>query len=129
MTGYAVLDVLLGAVLVAFGVLASALSDRTRGIRLMRESAREAAVKTRHVAESVEPIEPVELSRKPRATRLPKDAAMDDGAEDVIAALIAAGFKKGIATEATWGCTAVERATITDWTRAALRRVAKGSAA
>jgi Holliday junction resolvasome RuvABC DNA-binding subunit len=52
----------------------------------------------------------------------------DAMADDVIAALMAAGYKKPIATEAALGCGQAERATIEHWTRAALRRCAKGVA-
>jgi hypothetical protein len=58
----------------------------------------------------------------------PKAVASTAGGEDVIAALVAAGYKKPIATEATWACTADERATIERWTAAALRRCARGGA-
>ena len=41
-------------------------------------------------------------------------------------ALVAAGYKKPVATEATWACGAGERASIEGWTAAALRRCARG---
>jgi Holliday junction resolvasome RuvABC DNA-binding subunit len=53
-----------------------------------------------------------------------KVQASTDGSADVIAALVQAGYKKPEAAEATWGCSAAERATIERWTGAALRRCA-----
>jgi hypothetical protein len=68
---------------------------------------------------------PVEALRptKPHAPR-----PSTDGAEDVVAALVAAGYKKQIAADAALACSGAERATIEDWTRAALRRCARGVA-
>ena len=144
MTGTDFLYMLLGAVLVTGGILAAALADRIRGIRQTRET-RETR-ETRHASRSApspadtifvpdEPlriIEPVDLLRdkqaaSKRAAKTAKAAKPqeDDGAEDVIAALVASGYKKPIAVEATWGCTVAERATIEEWTLAALRRCAR----
>jgi hypothetical protein len=133
---------LLGATLVAIGVLAAAVADRIRGLRVLRETlARvqalegELFIPTRSrpttsassapLASVVTPaniVPPVEALRptKPHATR-----PSTDGAEDVVAALVAAGYKKQIATDAALACSGAERATIEDWTRAALRRCAR----
>lgn len=131
--------VLLGAVLVAIGVLAGGLADRLRGIRFTR-----ATPPLHRAGFSVPPhpatidasesrqLEPTRSS--PRApsrgsqplaggTRPPESA----DADDVIAALVAAGYKKPIATEAARGCREAERVTVEHWTRAALRRCAKGA--
>jgi len=120
-----VLPTLLGAALVAIGVLAAALADRIRGVRPAREPvpASRAARAPRAAIEVVEP-EPTPAPKPERAIREKPKA--QDGAEDVIAALVGAGYKKPIATEATWACSQAERATIEDWTRAALRRCARG---
>jgi hypothetical protein len=65
---------------------------------------------------------------KQRAPKAPSSspAKPDGGGEDVIAALIAAGYKKPVASDAAWACTSAERATIEAWTCAALRRCARG---
>jgi len=127
-----VLMMLLGAALVAVGVLANALADRIRGLKIAREAApRERASRVQSAPAIIPVIEP-ELVRPapakpPRAPRIePKPTAMTEGGEDVIAALVAAGYKKPIATEATWACGAGERASIEGWTAAALRRCARG---
>jgi len=128
-TETAALNMLFGATLVTFGVLASALADRIRGIRLAREAAPR---ESRRVAEPLRVIESesVELLPslpKPERSRAPRsETKMQTAADDVIAALVAAGYKKPIATEATWGCSAADRETIEGWTRAALRRCAQG---
>ena len=127
-----VLMMLLGAALVAVGVLANALADRIRGLKIAREAApRERASRVQSAPAIIPVIEP-ELVRPapakpPSAPRIePKPTAMTEGGEDVIAALVAAGYKKPIATEATWACGAGERASIEGWTAAALRRCARG---
>jgi len=68
------------------------------------------------------PISKSERARAPRSQSKAQQAAADD----VIAALVAAGHKKQVATEAVWGCSAAERATVEDWARASLRRCARG---
>jgi hypothetical protein len=133
-----ILFMLLGAALVAVGVLSSALADRIRGIKLVREvQSRERASRAQSVAAAIPVVAPAELLRAappfaaakpPRVPRAEsKPVAATDGGEDVIAALIGAGYKKPIATEATWACTAVERATVESWTASALRRCARGA--
>jgi hypothetical protein len=134
MTGTVILSMLLGAALVAIGILAAALSDRIRGIRLVRERAiptpREQTIRANRTAAA--PIEVVEaelVPAKPRAPRADSKIEPKTNTEvnDVIAALVAAGYKKVTATEAAWGCSQAERATIELWTRAALRRCAQGA--
>lgn len=136
MTGTSILNMLFGAALVALGVLAAALADRIRSARFGRESSTTAVRETRRA-----PIHVVEHERAPRTEHQIRDAVFGLGkrvaekheartqatAEDVIAALVAAGYKKPVAAEATWGCTAAERATVENWTRSALRRCAKGA--
>jgi len=123
------LSMLFGAALVALGVLAAALADRIRGLRISREAASRERTSRTHSAPAVIPV--VELhppaATKPRQPREPKAAPTStDGADDVIAALIGAGYKKPIATEATWACSAADRATVEGWTASALRRCARG---
>lgn len=122
-----ILYMLLGAVLVMLGILAAALSDRLRGICLVRE----VAPRERPARAAISVIEPVEVFRaapaKQRSPRVESKAApSSEGGDDVIAALVAAGYKKAIATEATWACGTGERASIEGWTAAALRRCARG---
>jgi hypothetical protein len=140
MTGSDALHILFGAALVAIGVIAAAvapaLADRIRHGRTPREATtRERAPreKTAHAARTAIPVvEPADLLRAsaPKAPRAPRNepkvVASTDGGDDVIAALVAAGYKKPIATEATWACSSAERTTVESWTAAALRRCARG---
>lgn len=123
-----VLLMLFGATLMAVGVLASALADRVRGLRVSRDTAPRGRVQAASPAIPV--VEAADLPVKPaaRVRAEPKSAAPKggDGGEDVIAALVAAGYKRPIATEATWACGAGERASIEGWVACALRRCARG---
>ena len=130
---------LFGAALVCLGILASALADRIRGLRVSREGRegresttreRSSRVATPAPRGPIQVVEAAELPRKPAATRRATETKTqaEDGADDVIAALVASGYKKPLATEATWACTSVERASIEGWTAAALRRCARGVA-
>jgi hypothetical protein len=130
-----VLFMLLGAALVAVGVLAAALAERLRGLRGTREVApreRPSRAPAAHSARTAIPVvETAELFRaptppKPQRRVEPKPQPSADGADDVIAALVASGYKKPIATEATWACSIAERATVEGWTASALRRCARG---
>jgi len=137
-TAATVLSMLLGAALVAIGVLAAALADRVRGLRVSREAAPRERASRATIAQpqrsAIPVVEAEELLRsvpvavtKPRAPRTePKVPASIEGGDDVIAALVASGYKKPVATEATWACTSAERATVEGWTTAALRRCARG---
>lgn len=123
MTAAAALHMLLGAALVALGVIAAALADRIRGLRVAREPERSRRA----------PIEVVESRPEPKAKAKSGESALagqkaQGMADEVLSALIAAGYKKPVASEAVWGCSAQERETIEHWTRAALRRCAKGAA-
>ena len=100
-------NVLLGAALVAIGVLAAAIADRIRGLHRTRERV------SRHLAGS---------SSKPRAPRCDTTTTADDASDAVIGALITAGYPKRVAVAATAGCAPDQRATIESWTRGALRR-------
>ena len=132
---------LFGAALVCLGILASALADRIRGLRVSRDGrdvreGRESTARERSsrvVAASsprgpIQVVEAAEAPRKPAVTRRASETKTqaEEGGDDVIAALVASGFKKAQATEATWACTPSERATVEHWTAAALRRCARG---
>jgi hypothetical protein len=123
------LHVLVGAILVAIGILAAALADRIRGLRVSSRAA-EAPQSRRPVAEPIRVATPVDLVQSPpvaakRKSDLP--AQTRGMADEVIAALVAAGYKKPVATDAVWDCGQSERATAESWTLAALRRCAKGA--
>lgn len=132
------LYMLLGAAFVAIGVLAAALADRIRGLRISRDAAprdrgdRAPSVPAQPARAAIPVVDHAELHRatppkQPRPPRAePKVVASSEGGDDVISALVAAGFKKPVATEATWACTAAERATVEIWTATALRRCARG---
>jgi len=128
-----ILSMLLGAALVALGVLAAALADRIRGIRA-REIAAPRRASVQATSRVIEPAEvlveaPAITRRQARGSKT-QDAAqrLDGMAGDVVAALVAAGYRKSVAAEAVEGCGATERATIEGWTTAALRRCTKGGA-
>ncbi|MBA3672250.1 MAG: hypothetical protein H0W68_09545 [Gemmatimonadaceae bacterium] len=133
--------VVLGAALVAIGVLAAALADRIRGVRLERAAtpyanraiaaASPVALTPRAATMSIlSPVGPLPREDVPKLgrsrARRGESKPQDSSADDVIAALVAAGYKNPIATHATWACSAGERATIEDWAHAALRRCARG---
>lgn len=103
-----VLHMLLGAALVCLGVLAAAYADRVRQLRINRPAA--------------PPREIARTTRKNPATTINPEA------EDVIAALQCAGYKKSIATLATLACTAHEQLSPETWMTSALRRCAQGGA-
>jgi hypothetical protein len=117
----------LGAALVAIGVLTAALTDRIRGLRIVRERAtalRQPALHTTAQC-SGQQLDVVETATRSPAPRT--ESRLQQGiADEVIAALVAAGHKKPVATDAVRGCSEAERATIETWTRAALRRSARG---
>src|SRR4029077_12702423 len=108
-------------------------ADRIRGIkawrvasepRLAQERAaapRESAIAKgqQHIEGTRPKPEPWNVTLKPHVQR-----AMS---EEVIAALVAAGYKKATASEAAFLCTENERASIESWTRAALRNCAQGA--
>jgi hypothetical protein len=152
-----VLFILLGAGLVSIGFLAAALAERLRGPRVMLATTpRVTHATTPRVIHDMEPrgthvmdphatlnrvqkatliplVEGTELLRPTSATRPPRGPRTEPkvtstGGDDVIAALVAAGYKKPIATEATWACGVAERATIEGWAASALRRCGRGGA-
>jgi|HubBroStandDraft_6_1064221.scaffolds.fasta_scaffold1213418_1 hypothetical protein len=130
------LHVLVGAFLVAIGILAAALADRIRGLRVSSRAA-EAPQSRRPAAEprSAEPLRvvtPADLVQEAPANAKragkPESQDRDKGRADaVISALVGAGYKKPIATEAVWSCGRAERETVEGWTTAALRRCARGA--
>lgn len=123
----------LGAALISLGVLASALADRIRGIRLMRAvtwEAREAPLRDpppratvveRHARAERERAAPAEGS-PPRGTPVPHNAGM---AADVVAALVNAGYRKAAAAQAVSACSPNEQVSLAQWTLAALRRCSR----
>lgn len=71
------------------------------------------------------------MPRSPTVTRASHAArtemkSIPNFGNDVIAALVAAGYKRPIAAEATWACGEAERMTIENWTASALRRCGRG---
>jgi len=149
-----VLTMLLGAALIAIGVLASALADRIRNreapprdrvSRVSRVQSAQTAIPVAaptalhptaisgaaptplHSAAISGPA-PTALHPTPSATVRPSRSSrpVAEGGEDVVAALVAAGYKKAIATEATWACSVAERGTLEGWTASALRRCVRG---
>jgi hypothetical protein len=105
--------VLLGAALVLIGVLAAAVADRIRGVRVAGVRASRAGSAS---ASAVV---------RPSSTRR---TDVDARADDVVRALITAGYDKRVAAAATADCTPEQRATLEVWTRAALRRCAQEGA-
>lgn len=145
MTGSTVLDMLFGASLVMVGVLTIALADRIRGLRVTRDRAASHSPHASHATAPVRPpIEVVEAELVPSAPvappksrrqqyiarvasgESPSQVKMDQDADEVIAALVTAGYKKAVVVEAVWNCGAAERATVPGWTAAALRRCGRG---
>lgn len=128
------LSMLFGAALVALGVIAAALADRIRGLRIAREAAnrepRERAGRAPSVAaqparvtfpvESAEPLR-APAPKQPRARNEPKVTASTEVSEDVIAALVAAGYRRATATQAVAACSHSDQSSLENWTRAALR--------
>jgi Holliday junction resolvasome RuvABC DNA-binding subunit len=109
-----VLHMLLGAALVCMGVLAAAFADRIRQLRNARRDHSERTPAREYA----------------RATRLKAAPAVDltPGSDDVVAALVGAGYKKTVATQAALACNEREQATPESWIGAALRRCAQGGA-
>lgn len=142
------LFLLLGAGLVAIGVLTAAFAERIRNSRQLetrrsdtREQERRAPrpsiititdapemprspTITRTPARSQTASDSTEMPKSPTVTRAARAArtTTPNFGDDVIAALVATGYKRPIATQATWACEEAERVTIELWTAAALRR-------
>jgi len=106
------LHMLIGAGLVVVGVLASALADRIRGLKIQRAQARELA-----------PASSPRASTPPRGAKLPEVRAeipvvptvirkAAAARETVLAAMIGAGWGKREAAQAVDACELAERATI-----------------
>ena len=150
------LFMLFGAFLVVLGVLAAALADRIRGLRLSRETAPRARAGGSMEVLDLDPpaaMAPARFRTKRTPTSAPSDTIFvpdgpatttrdkhQDGpatttrdkhqaaeADEVIAALVATGYKKAAATEAVWSCGQAERATVENWTASALRRCARSA--
>lgn len=99
---------LLGAALVCLGILATALADRIRQLRITRTA-------------SASPT-PREAARPSRKTPPQGNLAEDD----VVTALVHAGYSKALATRAALACPAHEQISPEVWMAAALRRCAQG---
>jgi Holliday junction resolvasome RuvABC DNA-binding subunit len=105
------MSMILGALLVVVGVLASAVADRIRGLRVEKrtESRASATLVPRKQPRSEQSEVP-----EPRGER----RLLGD---QVVEALVTAGWKKPVAREATWQVALAERASLEAWTRAALK--------
>jgi hypothetical protein len=142
-----VLFMLLGTGLVTVGFLAAAYAERIRGARAMkileRPTTRPQEQQASRPSSTIEPAAmsharssahremtnaPAEMPRTPTITRISRATrqAPPSPGDEVVAALIAAGYKRTIAAEATWACGEAERTTIENWTVSALRRCAQG---
>jgi hypothetical protein len=114
---------LFGAALVSIGIIAGALADRIRDPRAKayREARKlEARLAAPGRRVYVRPPEP-ELHPFKRTSL---DSVISERAmlSDVVSALVTMGWTKKIATEAAIACKPVERATIENWIRAALKQ-------
>jgi len=100
----------LGAFLVVIGVLASALADRIRGIKIQR-----AIIEPRRKREP-----------EPESARVTTGITDADKKlrESVVAALVQSGFGKPEAQHAALEVPSAQRASLEAWTRAALRKLA-----
>jgi hypothetical protein len=104
-----VLHMLLGAALVCLGILATAAADRIRQLRITRrDNLRVPGI-------------------SPRVPLTPA-VVLSSGLDDVVTALVSAGYKKALATQAALACTASEQSTLESWMVAALRRCVQGGA-
>jgi hypothetical protein len=126
-SGAAILDALFGAALVAIGFLAAAVADRIRGLRVTRPSRA-----TRDLEANAVVVPEPERGRGVKSPDSPAPRAkvassFDALAREVVAVLVAAGYKKSVAESAVWSCPGANTATIEDWTREALRRAAGGA--
>jgi hypothetical protein len=108
-----VLFILLGAGLVAVGFLTAALAERIRN------------PPGSHISPEAVLLTPP-LSREPPRVSRPETRVPPSPGEDVVAALMTAGYKRPVATEATWACSPSERETLESWTASALRRCVRG---
>ena len=125
---------LLGALLLAGGVLVASLADRVRGLRADRRGQAPRVPRQAAAPRAPREFDPSDTIFVPdedpgvarRVDRTPpkiKPAPIDVGmATDVVNALVAAGYNKRAATSAVQACDASERGSLTNWTRAALRR-------
>jgi hypothetical protein len=129
-----VLHMLLGAALVCLGILATALADRVRQLRLTRSDSPGVSASvvrrnlgiTRHPEPKPGELSAVRVVRGPEASARAanKRVATIPGSEDVIAALQSAGYKKSVATQAIRACSEQEQRSPEGWMAAALRRCA-----
>jgi hypothetical protein len=133
-----VCQILLGSLLVVLGMFASAVADRIRGLRA-RLSALPFAQPEPLVARQpnrriprpfippgppIASAPPIHGAAPPQVMAAIKSKKSPDEimADDVLSALVAAGYTKRIAETAVKACIGDERATTETWVRAALRR-------
>jgi uncharacterized membrane protein YgcG len=102
------LSMLLGAALVIAGVLASALADRIRGLRVERRVAKRAATEDPNLVMATEP------KMRSKAETIAKPLG-----DQVMLALVQSGYTKPIAKAAVWSCKTPDRASLEQWTKAA----------
>lgn len=133
---------LLGALLLAGGVLVSSLADRIRGLRAQHRDQQQSRAPRKAAAPKAVPSDydpsdtifvpdedPAATRRGDRPLSRAKIAPVDTGmAADVVNALVAAGYNKRVAASAAAACDVSERGSLADWTRAALRRSHEGVA-
>lgn len=125
------LYMLLGAMLVAIGVVAGAVADRIRHRTIVhRDIKPENTIPTARARRAPAPVEPkpevIRLVSDPVEPRVSLDAIM---AKDVTAALTSAGYPKKRAADAVAACMPSERVSLEAWTAAALRRARNGATA
>lgn len=138
-----VCQILLGSLLVVVGMIGSAIADRIRGIvrgripalagaqtvpslppRAPRTSSQRPFVSGSLIAAAP----PFAAAPNPAPVPLPQPKKKAPGPDeimldDVLAALVSAGYTKRIAETAVNACVGDERATTETWVKAALRRV------
>jgi len=130
-----VCQILLGSLLVVVGMIGSAIADRIRGIIRRREPVVQSEPlasrqRNRRIPRPFVPGSPIASAppipgaAAPQVMALVKSKKGPDEimADDVLAALVAAGYTKRIAETAVRACVGDERATTETWVRAALRR-------
>lgn len=130
------LYMLLGALLVAIGVVAGAFADRIRRAIVHRDIKPENTIPTARARRATPAPAPAEVARpapevirlvsNPVEPRVSLDAIM---AKDVTAALTSAGYPKKRASDAVAACAPGERVSLEAWTAAALRRARTGATA
>lgn len=123
-------SMLLGAALVAVGVLVSALADRIRGIRADR---REQSSRAPRASSTRAPATPAQWhdgysaqhDNIPVATPMAPKMADDPRMDDVVSALVDAGFKRPAAAKAAASVDMIDRSDLATWMQAAFRQAGR----